>query len=637
MPPVATATKSTTTVTLPRGQTRAAFEPGTVDVEKRSAELVWTTGARVLRHGLYGGPWFEELSLEDQAVDLARLNGGAPLLAAHRSAELDQVLGIVERAWLVRTNGTREGRARVRFSKRPEVDGVLIDVKDGILRAVSVGYITHQLEEVDPGDAKRGEPPVYRATRWEPVELSLVPVPADPGAGVRTGPGHECHVTPRAPRPRPEEKPMSIAFATPARPRRVSPDDVPLPMPSRTTTVPDPLEAAIAARSTAAVNAALTALEDRPPEQCDRCGMRQALLPPGRPLFRRDSSSGWWRCQSCWGGTFRALPSPAEAAEATRTARVQARAAVLAEAEARVAEAVRTAPRPNRLTPALVRGMVEALLHRAVPTRYPATAASSAWRDHCPLVELCREYLETAGHPPIGRDRYTLSTAALRRTGAPGFVPITRAQGFVTTSDLPGLLDNVARTIFLDTFADTMRSFEAWTMPITVADFRSSVASVAEFPPLLELPEHAEYVAGNPFGPAVPVRLTCFGRIVDFTREALLRDDVAGFGQLQQALAVAAARSRTTSCTSCSAATRRCPMGSRSSAPRTRTSCPPPASTPRAWRQPPPPSRRTVNMAGRRSSWSAPPTARVAEVVPEKRSIGLPHLRACRGVSRHEA
>src|SRR4029450_6112296 len=215
MPQAATAT-NTTTVILPRGQTRGAFEPATVDVTARTAELVWTTGARVLRHGLYDGPWLEELSLADDAVDLSRLNAGAPLLAAHRSAELDQVLGVVERAWLVRTNGSREGRARVRFSKRPEVDGVLTDVKDGILRGVSVGYITLQLEEVEPGDTKKGEPPVYRAVRWQPVELSLVPIGADPGAGMRTGPQptkrYKCRVIPAA-----QETPMPIAYAT--RPR----------------------------------------------------------------------------------------------------------------------------------------------------------------------------------------------------------------------------------------------------------------------------------------------------------------------------------------------------------------------------------------------------------------------------------
>jgi hypothetical protein len=431
MPQVATAT-NTTTVTLPRGQTRAAFEPATVDVATRSAELVWTTGARVLRHGLYGGPWFEELSLADDAVDLSHLNAGAPLLAAHRSAELDQVLGVVERAWLV-GNGHREGRARVRFSKRSELDGVLTDVKDGILRGVSVGYITLQLEEVEPGDTKKGEPPVYRAVRWQPVELSLVPIGADPGAGMRTGPQptkrYKCRVIPAA-----QEKPMPIAYATRARPRIVS--RPPLPTPPRIEAEPDPLDAEIAARSTAAVDAALAEVRARPPARCERCG-----VPAHLAHFRREvNTPGWWRCVTCGGGTF-SPPSAREEAEVTRTARATATAAVVAEAEARVAEATRTAWRPNRLTPALVRGMVEALLHRAVPQRYPATPASRTWRDHCPLRELIHDYLDAAGHPlvDVQAKGHALAMLALRRTGAPAFLPIAaRAQGVPHHVGSPG-------------------------------------------------------------------------------------------------------------------------------------------------------------------------------------------------------
>jgi hypothetical protein len=76
---------------------------------------------------------------------------------------------------------------------------------------------------------------------------------------------------------------------------------------------------------------------------------------------------------------------------------------------------------------------------------------------------------------------------------------------------------------------------------VTVVDFRLTVATVVDFPDLLAIAEDGEYVAGSPFGPAVAVRVTKFGRVVQCTGEMVLRDDVAGFGQLQQALGVAAA------------------------------------------------------------------------------------------------
>jgi len=196
-----------------------------------------------------------------------------------------------------------------------------------------------------------------------------------------------------------------------------------------------------------------------------------------------------------------------------------------------------------RLTDAAVRGLHEALLHRALPDRYPATAAAARWLDYCPLVEVADSWLTMGGDPdPRASGRHGLAMAWLVRGGGRrGFAPVTRQHGFTTTGDLPGLLDGAARVIFLDSYNDTVRSFTAWTSAVSLPDFRSTIVSAAAFPSLLEVPEHAEYEAGFPFGPAVPVRLTNFGRIVQYTRAAVLRDDVASFGQLQQALGVAAA------------------------------------------------------------------------------------------------
>ena len=74
-----------------------------------------------------------------------------------------------------------EARAVIRFSERAEVEPLWQDVRAGIIRHVSAGYRvrTYRIEE----DA---DPPVWRAIDWQPVELSLVAVPADPGAGMRS-------------------------------------------------------------------------------------------------------------------------------------------------------------------------------------------------------------------------------------------------------------------------------------------------------------------------------------------------------------------------------------------------------------------------------------------------------------------
>src|SRR5262249_26167658 len=114
-------------------------------------------------------------------------------------------------------------------------------------------------------------------------------------------------------------------------------------------------------------------------------------------------------------------------------------------------------------------------------------------------------------------------------------------EGVDTRAGWRGRVEGVAEGLFLDAFADTVRSFDAWTTAITVADFRSTVATVVAFD-LLAVPEHAEYPAGSPFGPETPVRVTRYGREVQFTREMVLRDDVPTFGQLQAALGGAAAQ-----------------------------------------------------------------------------------------------
>jgi hypothetical protein len=166
-------------------QTRAAFEPSTYDDEKGTVELVWTTGSRGKRLS-WNGPYYEELEVSDKAVDLSRLNNGAPLLDSHdRFSGVRGVLGVIEKAWIV----GKEGRARVRFSDREDVKPIKADVKSGILRHTSVAYDVGKYVEVERVD----DMPVYRATKWTPIEVSLVPVGFDDAAVVRGREEQEFH------------------------------------------------------------------------------------------------------------------------------------------------------------------------------------------------------------------------------------------------------------------------------------------------------------------------------------------------------------------------------------------------------------------------------------------------------------
>jgi hypothetical protein len=172
--------------------TRAAFAPATYDADERTVELVWTTGARVRRVDWVSGREFdEELEVSARAIDLSRLNQGAPLLDSHDQNSLDSLIGVVERAWV----DGKEGRALVRFSGR--AGAIADDVRAGIIRNVSVGYRVLEWAEVED---KRAAVPVRRAVKWQPHELSLVPVPADAAAQVRGAePGLDAPAIPAAP------------------------------------------------------------------------------------------------------------------------------------------------------------------------------------------------------------------------------------------------------------------------------------------------------------------------------------------------------------------------------------------------------------------------------------------------------
>jgi len=156
----------------------AESKPNLIDESSLRAELVWTSGAAVRRSGVFGD-WNESLDLRDGSVRMDRLQSGTvPLLKNHDASSIDNVIGVVERAWI--KGG--EGRAVVRFSDRPEVAGIFQDVKNGILRSISVGYRVHSFQEV----TKEGEEVrSFMATDWEPLELSVVPIPADQAAGFR--------------------------------------------------------------------------------------------------------------------------------------------------------------------------------------------------------------------------------------------------------------------------------------------------------------------------------------------------------------------------------------------------------------------------------------------------------------------
>lgn len=140
-----------------------------IDAESRTVWLAFSSETPVQR-------WFgDEVLVHDAgAIRLDRLESGAALLVNH---DWGDQIGVVES---VEIGSDRRGRAKVRFGRSARADEILRDVVDGIRRHVSFGYRIHRIEV----ETRKGKPDLVRVTDWEPYEISLVSVPADPTVGV---------------------------------------------------------------------------------------------------------------------------------------------------------------------------------------------------------------------------------------------------------------------------------------------------------------------------------------------------------------------------------------------------------------------------------------------------------------------
>lgn len=154
----------------------ARFAPSSYDAKARAVDAVFSAGTRVARWGI-----FEELAISTEAIDLSRVAlGQVRLLDTHNQFAIDAVLGVVENARI--EGGKLVGR--IRFADTDagrKAEGM---VTRGELSGLSIGYrvVTWTLASVDD------DVEVWRADRWELLEVSLVSVPADPQASIRSLP-----------------------------------------------------------------------------------------------------------------------------------------------------------------------------------------------------------------------------------------------------------------------------------------------------------------------------------------------------------------------------------------------------------------------------------------------------------------
>jgi hypothetical protein len=159
---------------------RGLSNPRGYDPESREIDAVLSTGAAVKRRD-YDGEFFEVLDMGPKSVRLSRLNQGAAVLDSHAwDKGISAMLGGIVPGSARVANG--ELTARIKFSRGSELaQRVVRDIEDGIRYPLSVGYKIHRTV-----DDHSTNPITRRATDWEPLEVSLVPISAEEvGTGFR--------------------------------------------------------------------------------------------------------------------------------------------------------------------------------------------------------------------------------------------------------------------------------------------------------------------------------------------------------------------------------------------------------------------------------------------------------------------
>lgn len=495
------------------------IEPGSIDKAKRTVEVVWSTGARVRRTDWWTGEEYdEELGLSESEVRMGRLNGGANVLDSHGMVDpsLRSVIGVVERAWIT---GPTEARALLRFSDHPDFERIWHDVERGIIRNVSNGYRRYARREVTTAQDKVK---VFRIIDWEPFEISMVGVPADAGASVRSEQAHrqgfnECTVIREGEEDGHGERTMTVKPGTKG-----------------------------AGQGTG------SGAGEEPSDDETRGNAPEGGAPAGAPQ-----------------PAPRAAPAPAPATETRSAVELERDRGIAIRSLARKAKLPddvaddmikRNVPldqareqlleRWNQAEPAPTAGQVtvtreqhdgahrameQYLLHRFNPDKYKLPAGAEGERAASyrglSLLEIGRECCEIRGLKHRGLSKMKVAELAFR------------AAGQHTTADFPLILANVANKTLRDAYEETPQTFRTLGRRGTIPDFKPvSRTQLGAVSTLVKVNEAGEYTYGTVGEAAESFKLGTYGKILSFTRQAMVNDDMNAFSRIPAAFGGSARR-----------------------------------------------------------------------------------------------
>jgi len=481
---------------MPALDMAARVMPETYNESDNTIQIEYTTGAGVKRFGFFDdfyGIYIEELSTKAGDVRLERLkNGNVNALDSHASLRLRNIMGVCIAG--------NETHATVKFSGREEIQDLIEDIKDGIIRNISVGYRVHEYEDVTEDEA---EIRTLRAIDWEPLEVSFVAVPADGGAGVRSE-IKTNHCVIKGARDLAKTKKEGLNTMKTDKNKGQGENEVVDASRTVETPAPSPVAAPVEARAaevaavdnTEHVEAGRKLEKDRQDDIKDM--VRKAGL--GEDVAKRFIDE-----------------------DLTQD---KARAAVIDELAERSAKAdvnpsIRVSTPEGQLT--RVDAMQGYLLHRSNPGQHKLDDQSREFMG-CSLLDMARFCL--GERESKGLNKMDLVQRALH-----------------TTSDFPELLANTAGRSLRQGYENTKRTFLPFARQITLPDFKEMKrVALSNVSSLVEVVEDGEYKRGTFGEGAERISLSTYGRVIGLSRQMIINDDMDALTRLPQKLGGTAAR-----------------------------------------------------------------------------------------------
>lgn len=479
--------RSADTIKVSTLHTRADVSKSSINLERRTVEVVFGTDTPVQMYDWDLGRYMEVLSFDPAHVRLDRANAGSPVLDMHDRYEQ---IGVIENARI--ENG--KGIATLRFSKNKDAEEVWQDVVDGIKTKVSVGYNVYEYQELTlPGEEVR----TLKAIDWEPSEISMVSKPADINSGVRS--------------------------------ETTIPKNVKISQLNRSNTMPteEEIQAQQAAEPAKPANPAEPAKTEAP-----------ATAPASEDATRAAATAANNRALAIMqtGRLAGLTQTEIEEIVASNVSADKAREQIVAKFAAKDPNAgstnIRTgADEVDKRREAMVSGIILRAVPSAVREKIVTDSQAAAGREYrsMSLVDIARECLENAGIKTRGMDKMELVRLAITSS----------------TSDFPVLLSGLNSQVLLASYnavPDTWRNFCSVGSVSDFRDFRR--LRMGTIGNLDKVTENAEYKTKKlSDADYEKVSVDTKGNLINISRKMIINDDLTGITNYLRQLGRAAARS----------------------------------------------------------------------------------------------